>query len=168
MPYSMRSRCSPTRLMFSLARWGSDMATTKAALILEQMQAAKAMERAEVQMLLRANPGARIVQDEVILPPKSVPFPSFPDPHPTTGRRTVAVEEWANRPDALTDSYAYWYVAAAEGMGLEPWRLIEGIDAHVAGGLFDVLFVGSGYRTVPGSHPIYVKPKDFEALKCGS
>lgn len=59
----------------------------------------------------------------------------YPDPCPETGRRVVTVAEWNNRPDELIDEYAYWFNPEAADVGLDPWRLIEGIDAHTNGQL---------------------------------
>ena len=85
------------------------------------------------------------------------------DPCPETGRRVVTVAEWNNRPDELIDEYAYWFIPDTLG---DPWRLIEGIDAHTKGDAFDVLFVSGTFRTVTGEQPIYVRPQHYEALKC--
>lgn len=101
---------------------------------------------------------------------KTVPINprQYLDPCPETGRRRVTVAEWNNRPDALIDKYAYWYDPEAAEMGLDPWRLIEGIDAHARDGLYDVDFANGTYRTTPGEHPIYVRAQHFEALKCAA
>lgn len=93
---------------------------------------------------------------------------SYLDPCPDTGRRVVTVAQWNARPDELIDEYAYWYDPEADAMGLDPWRLIEGIDAHTNEEKFDVLFVGSSYRTTPGEHPIYVRAQHYEAMKCAA
>lgn len=92
----------------------------------------------------------------------------YPDPCPDTGRRLVSVAEWNDRPDALIDEYAYWYSPEAAEMGLDPWRLIEGIDAHMQGRAFDVDFANGTYHTTPGHHPIYIAAKHYEALKCSA
>ena len=92
----------------------------------------------------------------------------YPDPCPHTGRRVVTVAEWNNRPDELIDEYAYWFNPEAADVGLDPWRLIEGIDAHTNGREFDVLFPPASFRTVTGEQPIYVRPQHYEALKCAA
>lgn len=93
---------------------------------------------------------------------------TYPDPCPDTGRRVVTVAEWNNRPDELIDEYAYWFNPEAADVGLDPWRLIEGIDAHTNGREFDVLFPPASFRTVTGEQPIYVRPQHYEALKCAA
>jgi hypothetical protein len=94
--------------------------------------------------------------------------PAYPDPHPTLGRRLVTAQEWANRPDALIDEYAYWFNPEADAQGLDPWRLIEGLDAHLGSDDYDVLFVNGGFRTVSAGWPVYVRARHYEAVKCGS
>jgi hypothetical protein len=88
----------------------------------------------------------------------------YPDPCPDTGRRVATVAEWADRPDELIDEYAYWHDPELAEMGLDPWRLIEGVDRRLVGGAYDVDFVNGGYRTVPGDQKIYIRAKHFDAL----
>lgn len=91
----------------------------------------------------------------------------LPNPCPKTGRRLVYVWEWAKRPDALVDEYAYWFSPEADACGLDPWRLVEGVDAHIgAFDLFDVLFADGTYRTVEGRAGIYIRAKHYEVLQC--
>jgi hypothetical protein len=92
----------------------------------------------------------------------------YPDPCPDTGRRVVTVAQWHNRPDELIDEYAYWFDPEAAAMGLDPWALLEGIDAHTRDGLYDVLYVRGTYRTTPGEQVIYVRAQHYEALKCAA
>lgn len=66
---------------------------------------------------------------------------------PTTGRVAVLVREYADS-DLNGDAPAYWYSAQSEEWGLDPWRLVEGVDPHVGGGSFDVCFASGGTRTV--------------------
>jgi len=87
------------------------------------------------------------------------------DPCPATGRRVVTVAQWAARPDALIDEYAYWFMPEADEMGLDPWRLIEGIDKHTRDADYDVLFVGAGFRAVDGGRPIYILQKHWEIMQ---
>jgi len=93
---------------------------------------------------------------------------SYPDPCPETGRRVVTVAEWNNRPDELIDEYAYWFNPEAADVGLDPWRLVEGIDAHTNGREYDVDFANGTFKTVTGGQPIYVRPQHYEALKCAA
>lgn len=92
----------------------------------------------------------------------------YPDPCPETGRRVVTVAEWHKRPDELIDTWAYWFNPEAHALGLECWKLVEGIDAHTRGRAFDVDFVHGTFRTVTGEQPIYVRPQHYEALKCAA
>ena len=48
---------------------------------------------------------------------------------PSTGRVAVLVKQYANS-DLNGDAPAYWYSAQAEEWGLDPWRLVEGVDPH--------------------------------------
>jgi len=84
-----------------------------------------------------------------------------------TDRRLVSVAEWNARPDELIDECAYWFNFEAAQVGLDPWRLIEGIDAHINGGAFDVIFVNGTFKTVTGEQMIYVRAKHYEILNCG-
>lgn len=92
----------------------------------------------------------------------------YPDPCPHTGRRVVTVAPWNERPDELIDEFAYWFNPEAADLGLDPRRLIEGIDAHTNGREFDVDFANGTFRTVTGEQPIYVRAQHFEALKCAA
>jgi len=93
----------------------------------------------------------------------------LPDPCPETGRRLVTVAEWNDRPDQLIDEYAYWFSPAAKALGLDPWRLVEGVERHrpYCATKFDVLFVNGRYLTVSGEAPIYIRAVHYEVLKCG-
>lgn len=91
----------------------------------------------------------------------------YPDPCPDTGRRRVTVAEWHTRPDSLIDTWAYQYNPEADALGVECWKLVEGTDAHVRDGLYDIDFANGTYRTARGDEPLYINPKDYEALKCG-
>lgn len=77
---------------------------------------------------------------------QTLPYPpGFVEP--TTGRVAVLVREYADS-DLNGDAPAYWYSAQSEEWGLDPWRLVEGVDPHVGGGSFDVCFANGGTRTV--------------------
>ena len=49
---------------------------------------------------------------------------------------------------------------------LDPWRLVEGVDARMCFDLFDVLFADGTYRTVEGRAGIYIKAEHYEVLQC--
>nr|CDG15369.1 FIG00467107: hypothetical protein [Yersinia pestis 16/95] len=77
---------------------------------------------------------------------QTLPYPpGFVEP--TTGRVAVLVREYADS-DLNGDAPAYWYSAQSEEWGLDPWRLVEGVDPHVGGGSFDVCFSSGDTRTV--------------------
>lgn len=88
----------------------------------------------------------------------------YPDPCPLTGRRRVTVEQWANRPESLCDEYAYWFNAPEAEVGLDPWRLIEGIDPRTKDDQYDVCFASGKYRTTPGDTVIYIAAKHYAVL----
>jgi hypothetical protein len=63
---------------------------------------------------------------------QTLPYPpGFVEPN--TGRVAVLVREYAAS-DLNGDAPAYWYSAQSEEWGLDPWRLVEGVDPHTAGG----------------------------------
>ena len=65
---------------------------------------------------------------------QTLPYPpGFVEPN--TGRVAVLVREYAAS-DLNGDAPAYWYSAQSEEWGLDPWRLVEGVDPHTAGGQF--------------------------------
>lgn len=64
-----------------------------------------------------------------------------------TGRVAVLVRDYAAS-ELNGDAPAYWYSAKSEEWGLDPWRLVDGVDPHVGGGSFDVCFASGGTRTV--------------------
>ena len=73
---------------------------------------------------------------------QTLPYPpGFVEPN--TGRVAVLVREYAAS-DLNGDAPAYWYSAQSEEWGLDPWRLVEGVDPHVHGGSFDVCFASGG------------------------
>ena len=80
----------------------------------------------------------------------------------------VTVAEWNNRPDDLIDEYAYWFSPEAADVGLDPWRLVEGIVAHTRDGLYDVDFASGTFRTARGDELLYIPAKFYEALKCAA
>lgn len=92
----------------------------------------------------------------------------YPETDHATGRRRITVAQWANRPDDLVDEYAYYFNPEAEAMGLECWRLVEGIDPHIRRGLYDIDFANGTYCTVEDCFPLYVTADHAEALQCGS
>ena len=77
---------------------------------------------------------------------QTLPYPpGFVEPN--TGRVAVLVREYAAS-DLNGDAPAYWYSAQSEEWGLDPWRLVEGVDPHTAGGQFDVCFANGSSRTL--------------------
>lgn len=84
------------------------------------------------------------------------------DPCPKTGRRVITIAQWNARPDNMVDYSAYWFDTEAEACGFEPWRIIDEVDPHTSGGLFDVWFRNGKCRpNVSGDQQIYVSPKHY-------
>lgn len=91
--------------------------------------------------------------------------PHFPAVHRPTQRRAVTVAAWAKRPDYLLDAAAYWFRPDSEALGLDPWRVIDGVDAHMTGDAFDVWFAsGTCAENIPGEKTIYVSETHYRAL----
>ena len=69
---------------------------------------------------------------------------------PRTGRVAVLVKDYA---DSILNGEkpAYWFGREADAMGLDPWRLVDGVDPLTAGGSWDVWFAsGKPLRVGPG------------------
>lgn len=93
---------------------------------------------------------------------QTLPYPpGFVEP--TTGRVAVLVREYAHS-DLNGDAPAYWYSAQSEGWGLDPWRLVEGVDPHVDGASFDVCFASGGTRTVGPLMTFFVSAEHAQRL----
>lgn len=82
---------------------------------------------------------------------------------PHTGRVAVLVSDYANS-DLNGDVTAYWYNAEAAEFGLDPWRLVEGVDPHVNGAAFDVCFVNGTFKTVGPLMTLYLTAEDAGRL----
>lgn len=82
---------------------------------------------------------------------------------PNTGRVAVLVSDYANS-DLNGDAWAYWYNAANEAMGLDPWSLVECIDPHANGRDFDVCFASGTFKTVGGQMTVYLHASDAARL----
>lgn len=100
-----------------------------------------------------------------------MPTEQYPSRIPCVGhdRIKITVAEWNSRPDELIDTYAYTYNAEADEFGLEPWRVVDGVDAIIAGpdqGKFDIWFAsGRSLDGVYADHPLYVSEKQYNTLK---
>ena len=106
---------------------------------------------------------------------QTLPYPpGFVEPN--TGRVAVLVREYAAS-DLNGDAPAYWYSAQSEEWGLDPWRLVEGVDPHtaggenllleqavVAGGQFDVCFANGSSRTVGPLMTFFMSAADAARL----
>lgn len=96
-------------------------------------------------------------------------MPKFPAPkapgyvHPTTGRVAVLVADLADS-DLNGDAPAYFYNEEAEDMGLDAWRLVEGIDPHTNGQGFDVCFASGTYKTVGLQMTVFLSAADAARL----
>lgn len=86
------------------------------------------------------------------------------DPCAKTGRRVVTVAQWHHRPDELVDVSAYWFSPELEQSGLDPWSLIDGVDAHTDDAAFDVWFASGRMKAVPGGQEIYIRARDYAPL----
>lgn len=90
---------------------------------------------------------------------------------PQTGRVAVNVKQFANS-DLNGDASAYWFEAIDEEFGLDPWRVVEGVDPYVhdhsafdCNPMFDVWFEGaSGSRHVGDRDTFFVSAKDAALL----
>ena len=93
---------------------------------------------------------------------QTLPYPpGFVEPN--TGRVAVLVRDYAAS-DLNGDAPAYWYSAQSEEWGLDPWRLVEGVDPHTAGGQFDVFFASGSSRTVGPLMTFFMSAADAARL----
>jgi prepilin-type processing-associated H-X9-DG protein len=86
---------------------------------------------------------------------------------PRTGRVAVLVRDYAAS-DLNGDAPAYWYSAKAEEWGLDPWRLVEGVDPHTHGGSLDVCFADGSCKTVGPLMTFYLSAKDAARLQAAT
>lgn len=67
---------------------------------------------------------------------------------------------------ALVDNEVPAYLHNKENadLGLEPWRVVEGVDPHTQGGKFDIwLASGRCIEGVDGSYEMFIAKKHFDA-----
>lgn len=83
---------------------------------------------------------------------------------PARYRVRVTVREWHARPDSLVDEMAYYYSAAADRCGTDPWRVVDGVDA-TSRGTFDVWFANGGVMECDGSEFLYIPERHVETLR---
>ena len=88
----------------------------------------------------------------------------FPGFHVATKRLRVTVAEWAKRPDSLVDTTAYYFNPHAEKLGIEAWRLVEGVDPRNDGDVFDVWMVDGACYAAPGHAYLYIREQDAQAM----
>lgn len=81
-----------------------------------------------------------------------------------TGRVAVLASKYADS-DLNGDVYAYYYSEANDEMGLEPWKLVDGVDKHTNGDSMDIWFASGNSMTVGASMTIFLAEKD--ALRLG-
>lgn len=102
-------------------------------------------------------------------PPRDTVYAEvYPDPEPHTGRRLVTVAEWNARPDELVDEYAYWYNPTDAEFGLDPWRLVDGIDPPAEpqpGDLYDVWFASGHSKACTPDAFLYVSAPHYPLLR---
>lgn len=82
---------------------------------------------------------------------------------PQTGRVAVLVSTFAAS-ELNGDASAYLFNQDAEDMHLEPWRMIEGVDAQLNGETFEIWFSDGGFKTVGPRMTIFVSSKDAGRL----
>ncbi|MBV6831312.1 DUF2761 domain-containing protein [Xanthomonas euvesicatoria] len=93
---------------------------------------------------------------------QTLPYsPGFVEP--TTGRVAVLVRDYAAS-DLNGDAPAYWYSPKIGEWGLDPWRLVDGVDPHVAGGSFDVCFANGSTTTVGPLMTIFLRADHAQQL----
>ena len=63
------------------------------------------------------------------------------------------------------DAPAYWYSAQAEEWGLDPWRLVEGVDPHTQGESMDVCFADGSTKTVGPLMTFFLAAADAARLE---
>lgn len=82
---------------------------------------------------------------------------------PKTGRVAVLAADLA-RSDMNGDAWAYFYNEEADRMGLEAWRLVEGIDPHTHGNEFDLCFANGTFKTVGPLMTVFLGAADAARL----
>ncbi|HEY9269348.1 MULTISPECIES: DUF2761 domain-containing protein [Burkholderiales] len=82
---------------------------------------------------------------------------------PNTGRVAVLVRAYADS-DLNGDAPAYWYSQKSEEWGLDPWKLVEGVDPHAAGGSYDICFANGSVSTVGPLMTIFLGAADAARL----
>lgn len=82
---------------------------------------------------------------------------------PKTGRVAVRISDFAAS-DLNGDSSAYLFSQEADDMGLDPWRAIEGVDAHLKGEAFDIWFADRGFKTAGPQSSVFVSAADARRL----
>lgn len=82
---------------------------------------------------------------------------------PNTGRVAVLASEFAAS-DLNGDAAAYTYNEEAVEFGLDPWRVVEGIDPHVGSDKMDLWFASGSMKTVGPDALIFVKEQHAAQL----
>ena len=82
---------------------------------------------------------------------------------PSTGRVAVLVRAYADS-DLNGDAPAYCYSQKSEEWGLDPWKLVEGVDPHAAGGSYDICFANSSTSTVGPLMTFFLSAADAARL----
>lgn len=87
--------------------------------------------------------------------------PGYVCPH--TGRVAVLISTFAAS-ELNGDVAAYLFSQDAEDMHLEPWRMIDGVDAQLNGETFEIWFADGGFKTVASCVTVFISGKDAERL----
>lgn len=82
---------------------------------------------------------------------------------PKTGRVAVLAAKLAES-DMNGDVWAYFYNEEADRMGLEAWRLVEGIDPHTNENKLDLCFANGTIKTVGPLMTVFLCAADAARL----
>lgn len=81
--------------------------------------------------------------------------------HERTGRVAITIEQALKRVDV--DRPSYLFTQSAEEYGLDPWRMIDGLDPHVEGDRVDVWFANGVMTMMRRDECIYISKQEAAA-----
>lgn len=100
--------------------------------------------------------------EEVIKALKAFAKPNTPGHvHERTGRVAITVEQALKRVDV--DRPSYLFNPQLEEYGLDPWRLIDGLDPHVEGDRVDVWLASRSMVMLRRDECIYISKQEAAA-----
>lgn len=83
-------------------------------------------------------------------------------------RHRITLGQWIDRPSEMADSVAYWWLPISAADGLDPWRVIDGVDPLVNASGADVwLSEGRCMPSVDVNRFIYVSRSVYDQLTGG-